>query len=96
MRITLVPQRRDGTLTVSKVGDVLTINGEPFDFSVILDGASLPASAVACDLVTGAIERIAGELHLSLFLPLGPNPSWAQAFPTPITMTTDGPVPLPE
>ncbi len=41
MHITLSPMRRDGTLTLHRAGDVLTINGA-FDFSGIGDGATLP------------------------------------------------------
>lgn len=96
MHITLTPQRRDDTLTVSKQGDVLTINGEVFDFSVIPDGATLPASAVACKYITGDVERIAGVLHLSLLMPHGANPSQAAAFPAPITNPANGALELPK
>ena len=48
MHITLNPQRRDDALDVSKSGDTLTINGSAYDFSVIPNGATLPASAVEC------------------------------------------------
>ena len=39
MQITLTPQRRDDTLTLTRSGDVLTINGEAFDFAAIPEGA---------------------------------------------------------
>jgi hypothetical protein len=96
MNITFIPQRRDDTLTVLKHGDTLTINGIEFDFSVIPDGATLPASAVACEYVTGNIERINGVLHISLILPHGPSPSQAVAFPAPIINPADGVLELPQ
>ena len=96
MRITLNPQRRDATLIVSKHGDTLTINGVAYDFSVIPDGATLPASAVDCEYITGNIERINGVLHISLILPHGPNPSQEVAFPAPIINPPDGVLELPQ
>jgi hypothetical protein len=95
MHITLNPQRRDDTMSVSKQGDTLTINGATFDFSVIPDGATLPASAVSCEYLTGAIERIAGVLRLSLLLPTGPHASPAANFPAPLINPADGLLELP-
>jgi hypothetical protein len=95
MRIKLQPQRRDDALSVYKSGDVLTINDEPFDFSSLPDGATIPEGEVPCEWIVGPVDRVDGELHLSLILPHGPNPSAAVAFPEPITVTDDGPVTLP-
>lgn len=96
MKITLNPQRRDDTLTVSKSGDTLTINGTVYDFSVIPEGATLPASAVDCEYITDSIERINGVLHLSLILPHGPNPSQAVASPAPLINPANGVLELPQ
>ncbi len=90
MRIRLSPQRRDDALVVSKTGDVLIINGEVFDFSVIPDGAMLPADAISTEYVTGGIERVSGDLHLTLMLPHGENPPQHVAFPEPIINPPDG------
>ncbi len=95
MQIKLSPVRVDETLAVSRAGDVLTVNGEPFDFSRLPDGATLPADAINSEHFVGPVERINGELHLTLRLPHGPNPSRAVAFPQPIQVTQDGPVALP-
>ena len=95
MIINLSPQRRDDTLTVSKQGDILTINNVVYDFSVIPDGATLPASAVDCEYITGDIERIAGVLHLALLLPTGINATHAANFPQPIVNPADGLLELP-
>jgi hypothetical protein len=95
MHITLSPVRLDETLTASLAGDVLTLNGQTFDFSQLPEGATLPAEAIASDWIVGPVSRIDGELHLTLRLPNGPNPSRAVAFPEPIRVMTDGPIPLP-
>lgn len=95
MKIKLNPQRRDGTLVVSKQGETIVFNGIAFDFSVIPDGATLPASAVDCEYITGDIERIDGVLHLALVLPHGPNPLHAVAFPADIINPPDGVLELP-
>ena len=81
MKIAFSPQRSDAQLIVSKSGDTLIINGIAYDFSVIPDGATLPASAVDCAFITGDITRVAGELHLLLVLPHGANPSRSITFP---------------
>lgn len=96
MKITLVPQRRDDAIVVSKSGDTLAFNGITYNFSVIPDGATLPASAVDCEYITGNIERINGVLQISLVLPHGPNPSQAVAFPEPLINPADGVLELPQ
>lgn len=95
MRISFAPQRRDDALDVSKDGDVLTINGEVFDFSSLPDGATILRGNIPCEWISGHVERIDGELHLRLLLPHGPKPSAAVAFPEPITVTEDGPIAIP-
>lgn len=94
MQISFSPQRRDDAIIASKAGDILTINGESFDFSSIPDGATIPD--VPCEFITGPVERISGEIHLTLILPHGRNPSQAVAFPEPITATEDGPIAIPQ
>lgn len=96
MIIKLSPQRRDDLLTLSKKGDVLTINGDEFDFSVIPDGATLPASAVNCAFIAGEVTRTGGTLIVPLLLPHGPEPSEAVAFPADIKANADGKITLPE
>lgn len=95
MKITFSPMRRDDTLTLSRTGDILTINGEAFDFSAVSDGATLPRDAVACEWLASDVERIGGVLHLMLILPSGPNATEETRFPQPITVTADGPIDLP-
>lgn len=95
MRVSFSPQRRDDTLAVTKSGDVVTINGEAFDFSDLPDGATIPAGDVPCEWIFGPVERIGGDLHLTLTLPHGSNPSAAVAFPVPLINPPDGPLAIP-
>ena len=96
MKINLSPRRRDDTLTVFKQGDVLTINGTAYDFSQLPDGGTLPADAVDCEYVFGAVNRVDGKLELTLLLPHGANASEAARFPEPIIAPADGEVELPK
>lgn len=96
MRISFSPMRRDDTLTLEKSnGDRLRINGELFNFNTLNDGDVIPAGAVPCEWIVGPVERINGEVRLTLILPHGPSPSHAVAFPDPITVTNDGPIEVP-
>lgn len=95
MRITFSPQRRDDKLIVSKDGDKLTINGDVYDFSVIPDGAMLPAEAIPGEFIVGPVIRINGEIEITLLLPHGPNPPQSVAFPKDIVIIQDGDIPIP-
>lgn len=96
MRIMFSPQRRDDTLTLEKSnGDRLRINGELFNFNPLEDGDTIPAGAIPCKWIVGPVERIDGEVHVTVILPHGPNPSQAVAFPEPIAVTDDGPIEVP-
>jgi len=100
MNIVLIPTRTDNTLELFKAGDVLTVNGEDFDFSQIGEGDSLPSSAITSTWFIGDQTRVDGHLVLTMFLPNPWNYSHEQAFPVPLIGVPDGPVvfpaPLPE
>ena len=95
MIIRLSPQRRDDSLSISVSGDILTINNEAFDFSVIPGGATLPREAISSEWIAGDVERIDGVLHVPLILPHGADASEAARFPADIVNPADGPVELP-
>lgn len=70
MRISFLPQRRDDALEVHKQGDILTINDEAYDFSILRDGDDLPEAAfIGTDFIDGPVMRIGGAVHLTLRLP---------------------------
>ena len=96
MYISLSPQYADTTLRVSKQGDILTINGVEYDFSVIPEGATLPTSAVDCPFLIGDICRTSGVLYLTIIAPHGANPSQAATFPSPLINPPDGVLELPQ
>jgi hypothetical protein len=95
MKISLSPMRCEGSLEVSKAGDVLTINGESFNFTSLPEGATIPAGIVPCDWIAGPVERVDGAINVTLILPHGPNPSEAVAFPSTIENPPDGVIDLP-
>jgi len=95
MTINISPQRRDDTLSVTKSGDVLTINGVEFDFSRVPEGGVLPQDAVDCPWLASDVERVDGELVLTLLLPHGANASEAARFPQPLVDVPDGEVEFP-
>lgn len=97
MRISFSPQRRDDALTLEKsMGDRLRINGELFNFNPLAEGDTIPEGAVPCPWIIGPVERIGGEICLTVILPHYPNPSPAVAFPEPITVIEDGPITIPQ
>jgi hypothetical protein len=96
MRISFSPQRRDDKLTLELTApDRIRVNDDLFNFSPLVDGDTIPTDEIPCDWIVGPVERIDGEIHLTLILPHGPNPSDAVAFPDPIYVTQDGPITLP-
>lgn len=96
MRISFAPQRRDDTLTLEKTsGDRLRINGELFNFNPLPDGGTIPEGEIPCDWIIGPVERIDGEVHVTVVLPHGISPAQNVAFPEPIVVNEDGPITLP-
>jgi len=95
MLINFSPIRSDRALEITKIGETLKINGVPYDFSPLADGATLPREAIDCEWICGNVERINGELVIPILLPHGPDASEAARFPEPINVT-DGEVVLPE
>lgn len=96
MKIILSPQRRDDQLVVTKSGEVLTVNGFVYDFSPMGNGDTLPRDALNSEWFAGDVDKVDGELVLTLLLPNPWNYSQAQAFPVPLLNVPDGPVVFPE
>ena len=95
MKITLSPTRRDETLTASRDGDTLTLNGETFDFGPLGEGETLPADAIDSPWITGDVTRADGALHITLRLPHGANAPEETRFPETIIDPPDGEIALP-
>lgn len=104
-KITLLPYRPAGPdvpiPSVSAHGDVLTINGEAFDFSQLQEGETLMNSSnppsVASEYISGDVTRENGYITLNLHLPYsyGADQSVRYPNPNPLVIDTDGPVTLP-
>jgi hypothetical protein len=75
-------------------GDVLTVNGQSVDFSPVGEGDTLPREAVPVDWLRSDVERINGDLHLTLRLPFADPAPQETRFPDPVSVS-DGPVPHP-
>jgi hypothetical protein len=61
------------------MNDTLTINGIAYDFSVIPDGATLPASAVGCEYITwnvGLLLDLIVNTTAASTIFLGPPKKW--------------------
>lgn len=95
MKLTFSPMRSDARLTAGVSGDVLTLNGEAFDFAPLPRGAVLPRDAVGSEWVIGDVSRdVDGTLTVPLLLPHGAPAPVETLFPQPIH-AEDGPVALP-
>lgn len=95
MIIKLSPRSADEQLSVEKFGSVLRLNGLSFDFSGLPDGATLPGEAVGSPWVDAPVERIDGELVVTLVMPHGVEAGQQSRFPVDIVNPADGRVPLP-
>ena len=95
MLINLSPIRDDRVLNITKQGETLAINGVPFDFSQLPDGATLPREAIDCEFIVSDVNRVNGEIELTILLPHGANASHEARFPSPIIKNDDGQVVLP-
>ncbi len=82
-------------LSLSRAGDVLTVNGQVFDFTPLPEGGELPAESIGSEWFAGPVLRRAGQLELILRFPLADDASAAARFPEPLLIDTDGPVELP-
>lgn len=97
MIINLISQSSNETIVTSKSGDTLTINGIDYDLSPIPDGATLPNAeqATGCKWLCGDIERVNGEIQLTLIHPCPDNAAPEMLMQTQLVLTEDGTIKLP-
>lgn len=90
MNIELTPQFSGNTLSISRDGEMLVINGQPHDFSEIPVGGSV-------GMVGKIMEARRDETGLTvrLILPHGADADESVRFPAPIPATKDGPIAVP-
>ena len=94
MKLSFTPSRMNTRYEASVSGDVLTIDGEAFDFGPLPDGATLPNNDVECPWLASDVERIDGDICLTLMLPHGANAPEQTRFPETVTVA-GGEVALP-
>ncbi len=94
MKLSFTPARMNNQYEASVSGDVLTIDGEALDFGPLPDGATLPKDDVDCPWLASDVERIDGEICLTLMLPHGANAPEETRFPEMVTIA-EGEVVLP-
>ncbi|MCR6502609.1 hypothetical protein MUO32_26635 [Shinella sp. CPCC 101442] len=78
MHISFIGQRPAGnntTLNVTKIGDILTINGEAFDFSPLQEGETIPLGEIPCVWIVSPVERTGGNIHVTLVVPISADPT---------------------
>lgn len=95
MGFTFHPQRSDAKLSLRKDGAALYVNGEAFDFTGLLDGASLPVAALDSPVFAGPVWRQGRQINFDLFLPHGPDAGDLRRFPRQISTGLDGQIDLP-
>ena len=82
-------QHDNAYISISKQRDVLTINGEDFDFTQIPDGGILPKDAINSEYILSDVTRIDGEIELTVLYPYKKNTP-ENCFPKPIITNEDG------
>lgn len=91
----LSPVRSNAHLSVVQEGDVLTLNGQVMDLSPLAEGATLPKEAVSSPFVIAPIERVHGNLVVTLMLPHAADAPESARFPADIYRHENGAVILP-
>ncbi len=89
MFITLSPIRMDQTLTAARTGTGLVLNGTTVDL------LSYDSEAAPNPWIVGQPFQEAVVWHVTLILPHGADAPEFVRFPAPITMDSDGDIPLP-
>jgi len=91
LKINLTPVNNHGMgpSEIAYADPVLTVNGINYNLSELPDGAT------AQHPVLGTVERSGNDYEVTLQLLHGPNAPYETRFPSPIEVTTDGPVTLP-
>ena len=90
-RISYSPQYGTQDITISKQGEVLTLNGETFDFSALEEGAEIDTE---CRHIVGTVKRLNGNIHITILLPHGVNSYFAPTEPQEVMV--DGDIALPD
>lgn len=88
--INLNPVRSEIETQISWVEPVLTVNNQPYDLSLLEDGATAMGHPVLGDVI-----RTGNDYQCTVILGHGKNAPQATRFPEPLTITQDGIIALP-
>lgn len=83
-------------LSAVKRGEALVLNGEEFDFSPLLEGATLPVQAISSDWFIGDATREGSVVTLHVRYPIPANFSPEQATPRDLVDIPDGLILFPQ
>lgn len=90
-KIALSPQLSNAALQLVKNGNMLTINGNSYDFSHMNNGDMIPPEAISDPNIIGAISKENGVVKLTILMPYSnPDADESVTFPEPIVMDVDG------
>lgn len=92
-KITLSPQFSNASLSIKKIGDTLTINGNQYDFSPLSDGDEIPDDAITNTSIVGSITKSDGVINLTVLMPYNdPEAPESVTHPEPLMLDKDGEV----
>ena len=87
MKVMFSPVRMDEQLSATVAGDSITLNGEVLDFRPLLEGETLPQGSISNPWIVGVVERVNGEIYLTLRIPHGANAPEETRFPAESPLT---------
>lgn len=90
-KVSLSPQYSSNVLKLEKSGDILKINGTPYDFSILNDGDEIPADAIDNDVIVGGITKDNGFVNIRILMPYNELDAPEHIrFPQPVLLAEDG------
>ncbi len=92
MKIFFSPVRSEACLQLSRSGEGLVINGVHHDLSQV---ALAGPQGVASEWIVGPVQRVAGQIVLTLLLPHGAQAPVQTLWPAPVEVFEDAEIPLP-
>ncbi len=95
MKIKFSPSNRSEPFYGSVSGDLLTVNGETLDFSLLQEGGELPPTAINTDWLVGGVSRVDGEVCVTIICPHGANAPYGTRFPPDVYIVVEGDIPFP-
>lgn len=95
MKIRFSPARMDDPVSGHVDGDIITLAGVAIDLSPLNEGATLPHGAILNHYVVGDVERISGDIFLTLICPHGANAPDETRFPSGDYIDVVGEIPFP-